>query len=387
MGCCRPPRKRRAQRRRAELKNARRERSKRDEPRSSPVAGKRPKAGKLDEQFETRCHAEAALGDFVTLISKQSLDSSQFDGRVAEDSASCLKESRAVEERARAMVAHSDTRGRRRAWTDGRRPRELAAADAGAGADRHRWSSVALRPGGGPPAGRQLGGEPGYAADVTARIAERRPRRSRVEARSGDDGQPAACDQAHARPASPRWWASSTAPTPSRRPRARSRRATRTCLRAPSNKPARSKQTAASMEELTCTVKQNADNARQANQLARLGLRSGGQGRRGREPGGRHHGLDQRLVEEDRRHHRRDRRHRVPDQHPRAQRGGGSGARRRAGPRLRGRGRRSAQPRAALGRSGQGNQGPDRRLGRQGRGRQRSWSARPARPWKRSSAA
>jgi hypothetical protein len=83
--------------------------------------------------------------------------------------------------------------------------------------------------------------------------------------------------------------------------------------------------------------------------------------------GRRHDGRDQRVVQEDRRHHRRDRRHRVPDQHPGAERRGGSGARRRTGPRLRGRGRRSAQPGAAQRRSGQGDQGADRRLGRQGR--------------------
>ena len=42
------------------------------------------------------------------------------------------------------------------------------------------------------------------------------------------------------------------------------------------------------------------------------------------------------VVEEDRRHHRRDRRDRLPDQPAGAERGGGSRARRRAGPRLRG---------------------------------------------------
>ena len=63
------------------------------------------------------------------------------------------------------------------------------------------------------------------------------------------------------------------------------------------------------------------------------------------------------LVEEDRRHHQRDRRHRVPDQHPGAQRRGRSGARRRAGPRLRGRGRRGAQPGPAQRGGGQGDQG------------------------------
>ena len=65
---------------------------------------------------------------------------------------------------------------------------------------------------------------------------------------------------------------------------------------------------------------------------------------------------------QDRRHHRRDRRHRVPDQHPGAQRRGRSRARRRAGPRLRGGRRRGAQPGAAQRQRGQGDQGADRRL-------------------------
>jgi methyl-accepting chemotaxis protein len=52
-------------------------------------------------------------------------------------------------------------------------------------------------------------------------------------------------------------------------------------------------------------------------------------------------------LTQDRRNHQRDRRHRISDQHPRAQRGGGGGARGRAGPRLCGGGVGSAQPRAA----------------------------------------
>ena len=51
---------------------------------------------------------------------------------------------------------------------------------------------------------------------------------------------------------------------------------------------------------------------------------------------------------QDRRHHRRHRRHRLPDQHPGAERGGGGGARRRTGPRLCGGRGRGAQPGAAL---------------------------------------
>jgi methyl-accepting chemotaxis protein len=103
------------------------------------------------------------------------------------------------------------------------------------------------------------------------------------------------------------------------------------------------------MEELTSTVKHNADNARQANLLAQaasdVAVRGGevveqvvGTMQRHRRGRG-----------QDRRHHRRHRRHRLPDQHPGAERGGGSGARRRTGPRLRGGGRRGAQPGAPLG--------------------------------------
>ena len=89
--------------------------------------------------------------------------------------------------------------------------------------------------------------------------------------------------------------------------------------------------------------------------------------------------------QEDRRHHRRHRRHRVPDQHPRAQRRGRSRARRRAGPRLRRGRQRSALARAALGRSRQGDQGPDRRQRREGRAPARGWCADAGRRWTRSS--
>nr|GEU28320.1 hypothetical protein [Tanacetum cinerariifolium] len=73
----------------------------------------------------------------------------------------------------------------------------------------------------------------------------------------------------------------------------------------------------------------------------------------------------QRLVAQDRRHHRPDRGHRVPDQYPGAQRRRGSGPGGRTGPRFRGRGRRSAQPGAAQRHRRQGHQEPDRRLGGQ----------------------
>ena len=128
-------------------------------------------------------------------------------------------------------------------------------------------------------------------------------------------------------------------------------------------------QTASSMEEMTSTVKQNADNAAQANQLVRGGAGAGREGRRGGRPRGGGDGGNQRCLQEDRRHHRRHRRDRLPDQPAGAERRGRSRARRRAGPRLRRRGHRGAQPRRAQRRGSQGNQEPDPGQRRQGRGR------------------
>ncbi len=70
------------------------------------------------------------------------------------------------------------------------------------------------------------------------------------------------------------------------------------------------------------------------------------------------------LLEENRRHHQRHRRHRVPDQYPGPECGGGSGACRRTRPRFRRGRQRSTYPRPAFGQCRQGDQGPDRRFGR-----------------------
>ena len=82
------------------------------------------------------------------------------------------------------------------------------------------------------------------------------------------------------------------------------------------------------MEEMTSTVKQTADNAGQANQLAmaaRQQAEKGGAvvGSAVTAMGGINDG-----QQEDRRHHRRHRRDRLPDQLAGAQRRGGSRARR-----------------------------------------------------------
>ena len=90
-------------------------------------------------------------------------------------------------------------------------------------------------------------------------------------------------------------------------------------------------ETASSMEELTSTVKQNAEHARHANQLVVSTADIAVKGGEVVGTGGRHHGLHQGKFAQDIRHHRRDRRHRLPDQHPGIECGGGSRARRRTG--------------------------------------------------------
>ena len=93
----------------------------------------------------------------------------------------------------------------------------------------------------------------------------------------------------------------------------------------------------------------------------------------GRLPRRRRHGRDQRLEREDRRHHRRDQRDRLPDQSPRPQRRRRGRPRRRAGARLRRRRQRGPPARRTQRLGGQGDQGPDRG--------QRGKSARRAPRW------
>jgi methyl-accepting chemotaxis protein len=123
-------------------------------------------------------------------------------------------------------------------------------------------------------------------------------------------------------------------------------------------------ETVSSMEELTSTVRLNAEHARAASGLAANASGTAEQRRRGRGAGGADtmaaiSGSSKKIVDII----GRDRRHRLPDQHPGAQRGGGSRARRRPGPRLCRRGQRSARPGAAQRRSRARDQGADRRLG------------------------
>ena len=139
------------------------------------------------------------------------------------------------------------------------------------------------------------------------------------------------------------------APTASAPPAPRSPPATRTCPPRTEQTASNLQQTACSMEQLTGTVQPERRLGAPGQPARRLGRR-GGRSAAARWSSQVVTTMDEinASSQEDRRHHRRDRRHRLPDQHPGAERRGRSRACRRTGPRLRGRGRRSAQPGPAL---------------------------------------
>ena len=161
-----------------------------------------------------------------------------------------------------------------------------------------------------------------------------------------------------------------TAPIPSPPRRGRSPRATRICRRAPSSRRVRWRRR---------RLDGGADRDREAERGQRppgqpagaVGLRSGRARAATWWPGGRHDGLDQSVVEEDRRHHRRDRR--IAFQTNILALNAAVEAA-RAGEQGRGFAVVASEVRNLAQRSrrgGQGDQGPDRRLGGQGgRGRQ-----------------
>jgi len=137
-------------------------------------------------------------------------------------------------------------------------------------------------------------------------------------------------------------------------------------------------ETAATMEQLNTTVSNNAESSQQANALAQNATSIAVRG--GEMVGQVVEKMDgiRRSVAQDRRDHRRDRRHRLPDQHPGAERRGGSRAGWRAGPRLCGGGGRGALAGPAVGGCSAGNQDPDQRQRRAGSSKGPRWSARPA---------
>ncbi len=206
------------------------------------------------------------MDDFVTLISKQSLDSSQFDGQVAEDSERLLRESRGLEEVLKNMVAHSNALAKESSQhaTDvykSSRLMMLVMALVGVLVSVGLGLFVARV------LARQLGGEPGHAADVVGRIASG-DLTVNVDAKLAHDGSllhsiKQMHDQLTSVVGKIKTSSDTIATASSQIATGNQDLSSRTEEQASSLE-----QTAASMEELTSTVKQNADNARQANQLA-----------------------------------------------------------------------------------------------------------------------
>ncbi|NMM05782.1 methyl-accepting chemotaxis protein [Polaromonas sp.] len=206
------------------------------------------------------------LTDFVALVSRQSLDSTQFDSRVAEDSAQLLKDSRALEEVLKHMVVRSDQRAKtsmEKAIGTYEASRLLMVAMALGGIA----VSIALGVGVARLLQRQLGGEPAYAARVLWSIAAG-DLSVDVRTRPGDDASLLfALKNMQSKLATivgkVRQGTDTIATASSQIAAGNMDLSSRTEQQASSLE-----ETAASMEELTSTVKQNADNARQANQLA-----------------------------------------------------------------------------------------------------------------------
>jgi len=232
-----------------------------------PVLLETEEGRKLNEEYEAQLpNLKKRMGDFITLLSAQSLDSSQFDGRVGEDSAQLLKDSHALEQVLGKMVAYSDGLARtsmEHATQTYKTSRLLMLAMALIGV----IASVGLGLVVARLLSRQLGGEPGYAADVVGRIAGGDLTLG-VEADSAKDGSVLHSikqmqDQLTQVVGKIKLSTDAIATASGQIAAGNNDLSSRTEEQASSLQ-----QTAASMEELTSTVKQNADNARQANQLA-----------------------------------------------------------------------------------------------------------------------
>ncbi|MFZ2293984.1 MAG: methyl-accepting chemotaxis protein, partial [Polaromonas sp.] len=221
----------------------------------------------LYKQYESQLpNFKKHLVEFVALLARQPLDSSQFDSRVTDDSASLLKESLGIEELLKKIVLYSE---------------EQAKISMGNASDTYQASrlmmivlilggivvSVGLGVAMARMLGRQIGGEPGYAVDIVDRVAAG-DLTVHIDLRSGDTSSLLHAiqrmQQELVRVIEQIRQSSDTIATASSQIAAGNQDlSSRTEEQASSLE-----ETAASMEELTSTVKQNADNARQANQLA-----------------------------------------------------------------------------------------------------------------------
>ncbi|WP_454727263.1 MULTISPECIES: methyl-accepting chemotaxis protein [Cupriavidus] len=219
------------------------------------------------KQFDTLLPAyRQRIGAYVALVNKQPLDTSQFESQVFSESADLIKDSRALEDVMANMVKRRDERAlanmqeargvyeASRLWMLGMVLGALALSVA-LGAFLARTLS------------RQLGGEPAYAAAISARIADG-DFSGEVKLRSGDrtsllHAMKQMQQQLSATLRDFKDSAESIASASREIAAGNSDLSQRTEQQAASLE-----ETASSMEELTSTVRQNADNARQASGLA-----------------------------------------------------------------------------------------------------------------------
>jgi methyl-accepting chemotaxis protein len=234
---------------------------------AQPLLEQAPEGRELVAQYQRLMPPlKKHLSDFADLIGKQSLDSSQFEGSVPQESEALLKESRALEKVLQSMVAYSDQHARdsmEAAASTFETSRLLMVLMALAGIVISVGLGVAVAR----LLSRQLGGEPGYAAEAVGRIAAGDLTQA-VQAKSARSGSLLFSigrmqDQLTHVVTRIKGASDAIATASGQIAAGNQDLSSRTEEQASSLE-----QTAASMEELTSTVKQNADNARQANQLA-----------------------------------------------------------------------------------------------------------------------
>jgi methyl-accepting chemotaxis protein len=226
-----------------------------------------PEDDVLVKQYDTLLPAyRDRLAKYVALVGKQPLDTSQFESQVFIESADLVKDSRALEDVMTKMVKRRDDR----ALANMEEARGVYAAS-------RLWMlglvlgglavSVLLGAFLARTLSRQLGGEPGYAAAIAARIAEG-DFSGEVKLRGGDKGSLLHAMKQMQQQLSTmlrdfKESAESIASASREIAAGNGDLSQRTEQQAASLE-----ETASSMEQLTSTVRQNADNARQASGLA-----------------------------------------------------------------------------------------------------------------------
>ncbi|CAM3480149.1 methyl-accepting chemotaxis protein [Cupriavidus plantarum] len=226
-----------------------------------------PEGQAMVKQYETLVPPfRERMTKYVELVSKQPLDTSQFESTVFTESTDLLKDSRALEDVLFKMVKRRDERARANMdESDGvyKSSRVVMLVLVLGGLVVSVLLGMLLARG----LSRQLGGEPGYAARIASRIADG-DFSGKVALRKGDQSSllHAMSEMQHHLSRMVRDFKESAESigTASREIAA----GNNDLSQRTEQQAASLEETASSMEELTSTVRQNADNARQASGLA-----------------------------------------------------------------------------------------------------------------------